>query len=97
MKKTTTITVRTNTRGLSKRARQQPSPQDGADIRAVAVADRARYADTRRAAIAAGKWLPPVPSLRWFIEDEIEDRRVAAQVREEMHVRERFEALAACF
>jgi hypothetical protein len=47
--------------------------------------------------IANGKWLPPVPPLVWWIADEIKERRAAKQAREEMHVRERFEALAARF
>jgi hypothetical protein len=68
-----------------------------ADIRSVAAKDRAAYATRRKEVIANGMWLPPTPSQVWWISDETEERRVAEQVREEMHLRERFEALAACF
>jgi hypothetical protein len=92
--KTITITVCTT------RAKRRPTEHDTdetADIRSVAAKDRAAYAARRKEVIASGGWLPPVPLLAWWIADEVKERRAAKQAREEMHVREWFEALAACF
>ena len=90
----TTITVCTT------RAKRRPTKNDAketADIRSVAAKDRAAYAARRKEVVASGGWLPATPSLAWWIADEVKERRAAKQVREEMHVRAQFEALAACF
>lgn len=92
--KTISISVRTT---QAKRRPTKLDAKEAADIRSAAMKIRTAMIARRKEVIASGGWLPAVPSLAWWIADEAEERRVAKEVSEEMHVRERFEALAECF